>query len=178
MGRGEAAELAFDVFDVVGMHVHRRATRRKISDEITQRFSGVLGAIEFEEEFHGVRERTTAELGVRLREEFCADVHRQAGGFHVLSGDDVAFHVRRGKLRSVVAIHGEPVQDQLGFALRNRCFCESFSLPFATFVKRKLIDRSAPILDRVDFDFVLSVRENDGLAYDFGWFVNRVSCKP
>ena len=105
-------------------------------------------------------------------------MHRQAGGFDVLAGDDVAFHVRRGKLRGVVAIHGEPVQDEFGFALRDRCFREGFSFPFAALVKRELIDRTAPILDRVDFDFVLSVRENDGLAHDFGWFVNRVSCKP
>jgi len=45
-------------------------------------------------------------------------------------------------------------------------------------VKGGLINRTASVLDRVDFDFVLSVGKDDGLAHDFGLVVNRVSRSP
>ena len=76
-------------------------------------------------------------------------------------------------------VQREAAKNELGLAAGDGQFAERLSFPMTALVIRELTDRAAPILDRVDFDFVLSVGEDDGLlAHDFGWVVNRVSCRP
>ena len=75
-------------------------------------------------------------------------------------------------------VYLEAAENDLGFAARVGQLAESLALTMTAFVERELKNRTAAILDRVDFDFVLSVGEDDGLAHDFCWVVNSVSCRP
>lgn len=95
-----------------------------------------------------------------------------------LRGAYVGFHVGGGEFIGLVGVPCEPAENNLGFAACVRQFPARLTLTMPAFVIRELEDRTAPILDRVDIDFVLSVGEVDGLAHDFGWVVNRVSCAP
>ena len=83
-----------------------------------------------------------------------------------------------GESVGFVGVDREAAENVLGFAARVGQLAVSLALTMTAFVERELKNRTAAILDRVDFDFVLSVGEDDGLAHDFGWVVNRVSCGP
>ena len=161
------------------MHAHRAARLREFRGDFLEGLFRAA-AVEFEIEIHRIhhRRRVAGELRVGLRERLGARVQRQAGRRNVFFRDDVAFHVGRRKLRSVVAIHGKAIQHELRLAPCGRHFPERFPLPFAALVIRELIGPTVPIANRVDFDFVFSVREDDGLIHDFGWVVNRVSGEP
>ena len=71
-------------------------------------------------------------------------------------------------------VHREAAENDLGFAVRVGQLAVNLVLTMTAFGKRELADRTAAILDRVDFYFVLSVGGDDGLAFDFGRVVNRV----
>lgn len=94
----------------------------------------------------------------------------------MLAGDDVALHVGGGEFLGLVRVHGEPAENDLGLAARIGELAVGSASSMTTLVIREFEDRTAAILDRVDFDLVLSVGEDDGLAQNFGWVVNRVSC--
>ncbi len=59
-----------------------------------------------------------------------------------------------------------------------RTACRTFGADDDRLRRTRVEERHGAILDRVDFAFVLSVGEDDGLAHDFGWVGNRVSCRP
>src|SRR6267154_2535315 len=94
-------------------------------------------------------------------------MERQAGHGDVFPRDDVAFGVRRGKGLGRVSVHGEPAENELGLALRHRQLSKRFPFPMTSLAMRELKNRTAPILDCADFDFVLSVGVDDVLAHDF-----------
>jgi len=77
-----------------------------------------------------------------------------------------------------VGVYRDAAEIDFGFAARIGLLAEGLTLTMTAFVEREWKNRADAILDRVDFDFVLSIGENDGLAHDFGWVVNRVSCRP
>jgi hypothetical protein len=105
-------------------------------------------------------------------------MQREARCCQVLAGDDVALQVGGGECLGLVRVHGEPAENDLGLTARVGQVAVSSASSMTALVIRELENRATAILDRVDFDFVLSVGENDGLAHDFGWVVNRVSCRP
>lgn len=96
----------------------------------------------------------------------------------MLFRDDVTFHIRGGHFGHTLGIDGQPAKDQLGLAPCDRQFPEGLAFAFASLVVGKLVHDPVPVLDRVDFDFVTSVSDFDGLTHDFGFLVNRVSCEP
>ena len=83
-----------------------------------------------------------------------------------------------GESVGFVGVDREAAENVLGFAARVGQLAVSLALTMTAFVERELNNRTAAVLDRVYFDFVLSIGEDDGLAHDFGWVVNRVSCGP
>jgi len=117
-GGGEAAELSLDVLHVVARDAHRAPAFREVGNHCEEGLLGGGVAVEFEVEIHRVQDGdgATGELGVGLRKGFRADVQRQAGGDDVFFCDDVAFHVRRGKLGSIVTVHRKAAKNELGLA--------------------------------------------------------------
>ena len=157
---------------------HRLPAFGEVVDHVHQRFGHKIVGMVVHEELHGIEQGAAAEFSVRLGEELRTDMQREARGCQVLAGDDVALPVGGGEFLGLVRVHGEPTENDLGFAARIGEFAVSSASSMTAFVIRELEDGTAAILDRVDSDFVLSVGENDRLAHDFGWVVNRVSCRP
>lgn len=113
-----------------------------------------------------------------LGEQLRAHVQRKSGVCDVLARDGVALRGGGQGFLGLVRVHGEPAEEDLGLAARVGQLFVGQASTMVAIVIRELENRATAILDRVSFDFVLSVGEHDELACDSSWVVNHVSCRP